>query len=140
MRLGAQAVLASVTTLLAAAGCGSPQVTITEPLGVVNVSPHDGATGIKVDWIVSVCMTRPLDPETLDNVAIRPDDGMGKPGDTPLDKPATLTDADRACFEFSQDPLLSPGTTYYVVLGPDLAAEDGTKLGREVTSEFTTEP
>ena len=140
MRFGVAAVLTSLPFVVAAAGCGSPQVTITEPLGVVNVSPHDGATGIEVDWTVSVCMTRPLNADSLAYVGLYPDDGQGALADSPVDKTVALTEADPACFEFSKEPLLDPDTTYYVVLGPGLAAEDGTKLGREVRSEFTTAP
>ncbi|RMG15339.1 MAG: hypothetical protein D6729_12565 [Deltaproteobacteria bacterium] len=131
-------------SLAAAAGtsiaCGSPSVTITEPLGVVNWSPHDGATGIEVDWVVSVCLTRPLDAETLGNATLRVDDGNGAPGGDAVAKTATLTEADPACLEFSKEPLLDPGTTYHIVLGPDLAAEDGMTLGRTLSSQFTTAP
>lgn len=121
------------------AACGSPEVTVVNPLTAVNWSPHDGAAGIDVDAEPSVCLSLRIDQGSLaENVSLRR--GDYEPGaipETEVDASIELSTGDDACIVFRQ-PDLQYGTTYHMVLEPGLESLDSVELGVRLSSRFTT--
>ena len=118
-------------------GCG-PEITVINPLAVVNWSPHDGAVGIELNAQPSVCLSIAIDEDSLDQVSLRV--GDAEPGHVPetlVDAEIGLSEIDGACITFAGADF-EHDTTYYMVLEPDLRSSDGATLGVRVSSKFRT--
>lgn len=118
--------------LLALAGCGDPKVEVVFPLGIVNVSPHDGATGIETSVQPTVCFNRDVDPASLGDALALEEEGAGAlPGQSPK-----ATSSAR-CVAIDAGAL-EADTAYVIRIKATLEAQDGTALGTEITSGFRT--
>ncbi len=122
-------------------GCG-PEITVSNPLSVLNWSPHDGAAGIDVDAVPSVCLSLEIEEDSLEHAALRLGDSdvQGAPGTTDVPASIELSAVDSACIVFRPSASLAPGTTYHMVLEPGIRSSEKGGISLEVTlfSRFTT--
>jgi hypothetical protein len=127
--------LLTTLCLLALAACGDPKVEVVVPLAIVNVSPHDGATGIARNAVPTVCFNREMDVTgAKGSLAMRVD---GETGNVPGlgIKAAGVAE----CLSLDHDDLL-PDTAYVIDAAKGLPATDGTLLAVTVASRFRTAP
>jgi len=97
---------------------------------VLSIMPPDRSTGIGPNNPITVTFSKPMDPNTLyQNMALFV-------GSTLYTNGVSLSpDSTTATF---YSGYLNYGTTYTVVIGPNVADISGNLLGTEVTSNFTT--
>ena len=125
--------LLTTLCLVALSACGQPKVEVVVPLGIVNVSPHDGAVGIARDAVPTVCFNREMDVTAAKGaLALRGEGEASNVAGLGL-KATGLAE----CLSLDHEELL-PDTTYVIVAADGLASADGTTLAVEVTSRFRT--
>jgi hypothetical protein len=99
------------------------------PPALAGATPADGDTGIDPSSYLNLDFTRAMDPTTLRSaVALNPT--------VPFDVRIDPTDGRRAIIAPSQ--LLSPDTTYQVLINTAALDVDGNELDRDQTVRFTT--
>lgn len=127
--------LLTTLCLLALSACGQPTVEVVVPLGIVNVSPHDGAVGIAKDAVPTLCFNREMDVTAAKgSLSLRVE---GEASNVPGlgIKAANVPE----CLSLDHEDLLAD-TAYVIVASKGLAAADGFELAVEVTSRFRTAP
>ncbi|HEY3452224.1 MAG TPA: Ig-like domain-containing protein [Myxococcales bacterium] len=127
--------LLTTLCLLALSACGQPKVEVVVPLGLVNVSPHDGAIGIARDAVPTVCFNREMDVTAAKGaLALRVE---GETGNVPGlgIKAAGVGE----CLSLDHEDLQAD-TAYVIVAAEGLASADGSTLAVELTSRFRTAP
>ena len=121
--------------LLALAACGDPKVEVVVPLAIVNVSPHDGATGIAPAAVPTVCFNREMDlTAAKGSLELRVDGETSNVPGLGIKAAGVLE-----CLSLDHEDLLAD-TAYVIVAKKGLAAADGTLLAVEVSSRFRTAP
>ncbi|MGC4114354.1 MAG: Ig-like domain-containing protein [Myxococcales bacterium] len=125
--------LLTTLCLVGLSACGQPRVEVVVPLGIVNVSPHDGAIGIATDAVPTVCFNREMDVTAATGaLTLRVE---GESSDVPgLGIKATAV---AECLALDHEALLA-NTSYVIVVSKGLAAADDTRFAADVTSHFRT--
>ena len=121
-------------SVLALAGCAEPTLEVQVPLSIVSVSPHDGANGIALAAVPTVCFSREMDAAAaVGNLVLEVDGAAEVPGDSvkATGTPQCLS-VDHAA--------LSANTGYLVRAKQGLTSKDGTALAAELVSRFRTAP
>jgi hypothetical protein len=98
---------------------------------VVRTSPGPRHTDIPLNAVIKVVFSTPIAPE---NVAA----GVHLMRDDDLVSTTVISSADGLVYDLVPASPLAPGTNYQVVVSGDVADMNGTLLGQEVTSTFTT--
>jgi hypothetical protein len=98
---------------------------------VVRTIQARGHTDIPLNAVIKVVFSTPIAPE---NVAA----GVHLMRDDDLVSTTVISSADGLVYDLVPASPLAPGTNYQVVVSGDVADMNGTLLGQEVTSTFTT--
>ncbi len=119
------------------AGCGTPQITVQTPLGVINFAPQDGATNVDPAADEGVCFNEAVDASNLGvQVTIVDSNNTQVTGLSVANAQANGA-SDPYCLALSHAPL-NPGALYQTVVPQGLTAKNGESLGATITSRFRT--
>jgi hypothetical protein len=122
--------IAGLALLLVA--CGEPQLEVAVPLAIVNVSPHDGATGIDPQAKPIVCFNRDVSAAGATGFLQLEDEDSGEAISQGL-----ATAGNARCLMIDHAGLKAD-TGYVLRASVGLPSSDGAELAAEVTSRFRT--
>jgi hypothetical protein len=124
--------LLSLAALTLAIGCGQPQLQVSTPLSVVNFAPHDGAVGIGLTTVPTVCFNREMDVSTASGAM-----SLELEGGAAVAGLVVAETADAHCLALHHEPLAAE-TAHLIRVKAGAPSADGTELAVELTARFRT--
>jgi hypothetical protein len=118
--------------LFALLGCGQPSVDVKVPLAIVAVSPHDGATGIDLTAVPTVCFSQDMDASKAEGSLV-----LETEAGVPAGGQSVKAAGSVRCLSIAHDALTAD-TSYVVHARLGLKSSDDTEFQADVLSHFHT--
>jgi hypothetical protein len=120
------------------AACGSPQITVQNPFGVIDWVPQDGAIDVDPAADEGVCFNLQVNATDLGGVQLTIIDDSNTPiSCLTVNNSQVNGMMDAYCLDLAH-PTLNTSAQYQIVVPHGLTATDGETLATDLTSRFVT--